>query len=48
MADLEWYDADEIPDATVTMRFEQSIDPDEVELAARSDSPRGDWQDMTS
>jgi 2-hydroxy-6-oxonona-2,4-dienedioate hydrolase len=48
MADLEWYDADEIPDATVTMRFEQSIDPDEVELAARSDSPRGDWQDMTA
>ena len=35
MADLEWYDADEIPDATVTARFEQSIDPDEMELAAR-------------
>lgn len=47
MADLEWYDADEIPDATVTMRFEQSTDPQEVELAARSDSPRGEWQDMT-
>ena len=47
MSDLEWYDADEIPDATVTMRFEQSIDPQEVELAARSDSPRGEWQDMT-
>ena len=47
MADLEWYDADEIPDDTVTMRFEQSIDKDEVELAARSDSPRGEWQDMT-
>ena len=47
MADLEWYDADEIPDATVTMRFKQSIDPQEVELAARSDSPRGEWQDMT-
>ena len=47
MADLEWYDADEIPDATVTMRFEQSIDPEEMELAARSDNPRGEWQDMT-
>ena len=47
MAELEWYDANEIPDATVTMRFEQSIDPQEVELAARSDSPRGEWQDMT-
>jgi len=47
MADLEWYDEAEIPDATVTMRFEQSIDPDEVELAGRSDSPRGDWQDLT-
>lgn len=47
MADLEWYDEAEIPDATVTMRFEQSINPEEVELAGRSDSPRGDWQDLT-
>jgi 2-hydroxy-6-oxonona-2,4-dienedioate hydrolase len=48
MATLEWYDRDEIPDATVTMRYEQSIDRDEMELAARSDSPRGEWQDMTA
>lgn len=48
MADLEWYDADEIPDATVTMRYEQSVDAEEMALAARSDSPRGEWQDMTA
>ena len=47
MADLGWYDPSEIPDATVTMRFEQSVDVDEMELAARSDSPRGDWQDLS-
>jgi pimeloyl-ACP methyl ester carboxylesterase len=47
MADLEWFDPDEIPDATVTMRYEQSIDADEMELAARSDSPRGEWQDLS-
>jgi 2-hydroxy-6-oxonona-2,4-dienedioate hydrolase len=48
MATLEWYDAEEIPDATVEMRFRQSVDPEEMELAARSDSPRGDWQDLTN
>lgn len=48
MADLEWYDPDEIPDATVTLRHKQSIDPDEMNLAARSDGPRGEWQDMTA
>ena len=47
MADLEWYDEADIPEATVTMRYRQSIDPEEMELAGRSDSPRGDWQDMT-
>lgn len=46
MAALEWYDREAIPDATVTARYEQSIDPAEMELAARSDSPRGDWQDL--
>ncbi len=47
MADLEWYDEAEIPAATVAMRFRQSIDPAEMELAARSDNPRGQWQDLT-
>lgn len=46
--ELEFYDRDKIPDSTVTARFEQSIDPEEMDLAARSDSPRGEWQDMTS
>lgn len=46
--ELEFHDRDKIPDATVTARFEQSVDPDEMELAARSDSPRGEWQDMTA
>lgn len=47
MARLEWYNAELIPDETVQMRFAQSMDPEEIELAARSDSPRGDWQDLT-
>jgi pimeloyl-ACP methyl ester carboxylesterase len=45
---LEFYDRAEIPDATVTARYEQSIDPEEMELAARSDSPRGEWQDLSA
>ncbi|MER6816892.1 alpha/beta hydrolase [Spirillospora sp. NPDC000708] len=48
MARLEWYDPDAIPASTVEMRYAQSIDPEEMELAARSDSPRGDWQDLTA
>jgi pimeloyl-ACP methyl ester carboxylesterase len=45
---LEWFDADRIPDQTVTMRYEQSIDPEEMALAARSDEPRGERQDLTA
>jgi 2-hydroxy-6-oxonona-2,4-dienedioate hydrolase len=47
MARLEWYDGAAIPDATVDLRHRQSLDPAEMELAARSDSPRGEWQDLT-
>jgi pimeloyl-ACP methyl ester carboxylesterase len=45
---LEWYDADRLPEETLDLRYEQSLDPEERELAAMSDSPRGDWQDLTS
>ncbi|MDX6742394.1 alpha/beta hydrolase [Actinocorallia sp. A-T 12471] len=45
---LEWYDPEALPDETVTMRYEQSLDPEEIALAARSDSPRGEWQDLTA
>jgi 2-hydroxy-6-oxonona-2,4-dienedioate hydrolase len=48
MARLEWYDPDAIPEATVTMRYEQSLNPGEMALAASSDNPRGDWQDLTA
>ena len=48
MARLEWYDREQMPAATVRMRYEQSIDPGEMALAARSDSPRGDWQDLSA
>jgi pimeloyl-ACP methyl ester carboxylesterase len=48
MAKLEWYNAELIPDETVEMRYVQSIDPEETTLAARSDSPRGEWQDLTT
>ena len=47
MARLEWYDATRIPEATVRMRYEQSVDPEEVALAGASDSPRGEWQDLS-
>ena len=48
MAALEWYDPDAIPDETVERRYRQSIDTEEMSLAARSDSPRGEWQDLTA
>jgi 2-hydroxy-6-oxonona-2,4-dienedioate hydrolase len=48
MARLEWYDREQMPAATIRMRYEQSTDPDETALAARSDSPRGEWQDLSA
>ncbi|AWB93697.1 alpha/beta fold hydrolase [Aeromicrobium chenweiae] len=44
---LEWFDADRLPEETLDMRFEQSLDEGERGLAAMSDSPRGEWQDLT-
>lgn len=44
---LEWYDADKLPEETVDLRYRQSLDPGERALAAMSDSPRGEWQDLT-
>jgi pimeloyl-ACP methyl ester carboxylesterase len=44
---LEWFDADRLPEETLDLRYEQSLDPGERGLAAMSDSPRGDWQDLT-
>lgn len=44
---LEWYDANRLPEETLDLRYQQSLDPEERELAAMSDSPRGDWQDLT-
>jgi 2-hydroxy-6-oxonona-2,4-dienedioate hydrolase len=48
MARLEWYDPAAVPANTVTMRYEQSLDPEEMMLAASSDNPRGQWQDLTA
>jgi pimeloyl-ACP methyl ester carboxylesterase len=48
IATLEWYDPDAVPDETVTMRYEQSLDEGERALAAASDEPRGQWQDLTA
>lgn len=47
IARLEWFDPRAIPDRTVTLRYEQSLDPEETALAGASDNPRGDWQDLT-
>jgi pimeloyl-ACP methyl ester carboxylesterase len=44
---LEWYDPAKLPEETLEMRYQQSLDPGERELAAMSDSPRGEWQDLT-
>lgn len=48
MARLEWFNPDLIPEETVHMRYKQSLDPEEMALAARTDAPRGDWQDLTT
>jgi len=48
MAQLEWFDASLIPEETVEMRYRQSLDPGEMALAARTDAPRGQWQDLTT
>lgn len=45
---LEWFDGSKLPDETLDMRYEQSLDEGERALAAMSDSPRGDWQDLTA
>ena len=45
---LEWYDGTKLPEETLELRYRQSLDPQERELAAMSDSPRGDWQDLTT
>lgn len=47
MASLEWFDALLIPSETVRIRYEQSLDAEEMALAASSDNPRGEWQDLT-
>jgi 2-hydroxy-6-oxonona-2,4-dienedioate hydrolase len=44
---LEWFNPKLLPRETVEMRFRQSLDPEERSLAARSDDPRGQWQDLT-
>lgn len=48
IARLEWFDGSKIPEETVRIRFEQSLDKEEMALAAASDNPRGDWQDLTN
>jgi pimeloyl-ACP methyl ester carboxylesterase len=45
---LEWYDGERLPDETLDLRYQQSLDPAERALAAMSDSPRGEWQDLTA
>jgi len=45
---LEWYNPDKLPEATLELRYEQSLDAEERALAAMSDSLRGEWQDLTA
>jgi len=46
IADYEWYDPAAIPQETIDRRFQQSLDPGEMALAASSDDLRGEWQDL--
>jgi 2-hydroxy-6-oxonona-2,4-dienedioate hydrolase len=46
IGDLEWFDASLIPEETVRTRYEQSLDREEMSLAAHSDDLRGEWQDL--
>lgn len=48
IGNLEWFDPALIPAETLAMRHEQSLDAAEMALAARTDGPRGDWQDLTA
>lgn len=48
IATLEWADGDLIPDETVRVRYEQSLEPGEMHLAAQSDELRGEWQDLAA
>jgi pimeloyl-ACP methyl ester carboxylesterase len=45
---LEWYDPGALPEETLDLRYRQSLDPGERDLAGMSDSPRGDWQDLSA
>ena len=47
MQRLEWHDPDLLPGETVEMRYRQSLDPEEMALAAKTDEARGEWQDLT-
>ena len=47
IARLEWYDPDAIPDETVTLRYEQSLDAGERRLG-ESDEHRGTVQDLSA
>ena len=46
IARLEWFDTDAIPDETVTIRYEQSLDPGERRLG-ETGLGRGDMQDLS-
>lgn len=44
---LEWFDPEALPEETITLRYDQSLDPAERDLAAHSDTARGEWQNLT-
>lgn len=43
---LEWYDASQVPEETVELRWRNSLYAEEIALAT-SANPRGEWQDLT-
>ena len=46
MATFEWYDGAAIPDATLDIRYTQSLEADEIRCG-QSPSDRGAWQDLS-
>jgi pimeloyl-ACP methyl ester carboxylesterase len=46
MSRFEWFDGDAIPEATIDLRYVQSLEPDEISCG-QVPANRGEWQDLS-
>jgi pimeloyl-ACP methyl ester carboxylesterase len=44
----EWFAGERVPESLIRRRYVQSLDPEEIEIAARSDAARGEPQDLAA